>query len=222
MRPRWNTLSAPDERGRRFLQLLDGLGYGDASDRAGAAEAGAFIDEYLLPKLDGSAQNGWPDWAVLWRDRAWIIELKSEPGSHRPAQPATPKARSKKLTAKNKRLCEEMEILLEAVEALLLIADLHPRRPPRTSLTSRPSPTTPADRSQPFGTEHPLGRTTASPERACLRAASECPPSAPSAGTRRLCGRGYELQSHRVATRHDDGNAGARRPRTRQQQVLIT
>ncbi len=30
--------------------------------------------------------NGWPDWAVLWPDRVWVIELKSEPGSHRPDQ----------------------------------------------------------------------------------------------------------------------------------------
>ena len=30
--------------------------------------------------------NGWPDWAVLWPDRAWVIELKTEPGSHRADQ----------------------------------------------------------------------------------------------------------------------------------------
>ena len=29
--------------------------------------------------------NGWPDWAVLWPDRAWVIELKSG-GSHRDEQ----------------------------------------------------------------------------------------------------------------------------------------
>jgi hypothetical protein len=84
--PRWNTSSAPDEQGRRFLQLLDDLAYGDASDGDGPTEAGAFVDEYLLPKLVDSAQNGWPDWAVLWRDRAWIIELKTEAGSHRDDQ----------------------------------------------------------------------------------------------------------------------------------------
>lgn len=84
--PRWNTPSAPDEPGRRFLQLLDDLAHGDGWHRDGPAEADAFVDEYLLPKLVESAQNGWPDWAVLWRDRAWIIELKTEAGSHRDDQ----------------------------------------------------------------------------------------------------------------------------------------
>jgi hypothetical protein len=69
--PRWNSPSAPDEHGRRFLKLLDDLAYGDASHWDGPAEADAFVDEYLLPRLVDSAQNGWPDWAVLWRERAW-------------------------------------------------------------------------------------------------------------------------------------------------------
>ena len=84
--PRWNARSAPDEQGRRFLQLLDDLAHGGASNRDGAAAADAFVDEYLLPKLEESAQNGWPDWAVLWRDRVWIVELKTEAGSHREDQ----------------------------------------------------------------------------------------------------------------------------------------
>ena len=46
----------------------------------------AFVDEYLLPKVEESAMNGWPDWAVLWPDRVWVIELKSEAGSHRADQ----------------------------------------------------------------------------------------------------------------------------------------
>jgi hypothetical protein len=84
--PRWNTPNTPSAQGRRFLQLLDDLAYGDATDREVPAEVEAFIDEYLLPKLDDSAQNGWPDWAVLWRNRVWIIELKTEAGSHRDDQ----------------------------------------------------------------------------------------------------------------------------------------
>ena len=84
--PRWNTPSAPDEQGRLFLQLLDKLAYGDATDPQGRVEPDTFVDEYLLPKLEASAQNGWPDWAVLWPDRVWIIELKTEAGSHRDDQ----------------------------------------------------------------------------------------------------------------------------------------
>ena len=84
--PRWNSPSAPDEHGRQFLRLLDHLAYGDGSNRDGSFEADTFVDEYLLPTLADSAQNGWPDWAVLWPDRAWIIELKTEAGSHRDTQ----------------------------------------------------------------------------------------------------------------------------------------
>jgi hypothetical protein len=50
------------------------------------ADPDAFVDEYLLPKVEGSAMNGWPDWAVLWPDRAWVIELKADRGSHREDQ----------------------------------------------------------------------------------------------------------------------------------------
>jgi hypothetical protein len=45
-----------------------------------------FIDEYLLPKLEEGAANGWPDWAVLSDKRVWVIELKTEAGSHRADQ----------------------------------------------------------------------------------------------------------------------------------------
>lgn len=84
--PRWNTPSAPDEQGRLFLRLLDELAYGDGAHANGTVEPDAFVDEYRLPKLADSAQNGWPDWAVLWPGRAWIVELKTEAGSHRDDQ----------------------------------------------------------------------------------------------------------------------------------------
>lgn len=78
----WNTPMPPSEEGRRFLQLLDNLAHGEAAGERPAA----FVDEYLLPKLEETAANGWPDWAVLARDRAWVIELKTEAGSHRDDQ----------------------------------------------------------------------------------------------------------------------------------------
>lgn len=81
--PAWNTPREPSEQGRRFLMLLDKLAHGEASGLDEAGQAEAFIDEYLLPKLEASAQNGWPDWAVLWTDRVWVIELKTEAASHR-------------------------------------------------------------------------------------------------------------------------------------------
>jgi hypothetical protein len=84
--PRWNTPRPPSDQGQRFLRLLDDLAHGDEQDQPIGAEQGLFVDEYLLPKLEEAAANGWPDWAVLWSDRVWVIELKTEAASHREAQ----------------------------------------------------------------------------------------------------------------------------------------
>ena len=84
--PPWNAPRPPSEQGGRFLRQLDGLAHGDESSGPGLADPDTFVDEYMLPKVDESAMNGWPDWAVLWPDRAWVIELKTEAGSHRDDQ----------------------------------------------------------------------------------------------------------------------------------------
>ncbi|WP_156969739.1 hypothetical protein [Knoellia subterranea] len=68
----------------QFLKLLDTLAHGDTA--GSELEPDSFVDEYLLPKVESTAENGWPDWAVLWPQRVWVIELKTEAGSHRPAQ----------------------------------------------------------------------------------------------------------------------------------------
>src|SRR5262245_26580957 len=83
--PPWNTPRPPGEAGQRFLQLLDEAAHG-SHGIDGSAPADRFVDEYLLPKLEQDAANGWPDWAVLWADRVWVIELKTEAGSHRADQ----------------------------------------------------------------------------------------------------------------------------------------
>lgn len=83
--PPWNTQCSPSDQGRRFLRLLDDVAHANGTEQA-SAEPETFIDEYLLPKLEEPAQNGWPDWAVLWPDRAWVIELKTEAASHRDDQ----------------------------------------------------------------------------------------------------------------------------------------
>lgn len=83
--PPWNEPRTPSEQGVRFLQLLDAAAHGEEPKMPAAPVPAAFV-EYLLPKLEESAMNGWPDWAVLWPDRAWVIELKSEAGSHREDQ----------------------------------------------------------------------------------------------------------------------------------------
>jgi hypothetical protein len=86
--PRWNTQRSPADGGRRFLALLDETAHGSDNGGRAVAPAEVFVDEYLLPKLEDDAANGWPDWAILWPDRVWVIELKTEAGSHRDDQAA--------------------------------------------------------------------------------------------------------------------------------------
>jgi hypothetical protein len=45
-----------------------------------------FVDEFELPRRHEGERSGWPDWAVIWPDRVWMVELKTEARSHRPDQ----------------------------------------------------------------------------------------------------------------------------------------
>jgi len=76
----------PSEKGQEFLRLLDEAAHGPGEHWSRVDVPVTFVDEYLLPKLEAAAANGWPDWAVVWSDRVWMIELKTEAGSHRPDQ----------------------------------------------------------------------------------------------------------------------------------------
>jgi hypothetical protein len=80
--PPWNTTSQPSDLGATFLERLDLRSFGDHSRRA----ATAFVDELDLPKRHDDESGGAPDYAVVWEDRLWIIELKTEAASHRPGQ----------------------------------------------------------------------------------------------------------------------------------------
>jgi hypothetical protein len=84
--PPWNTPRSPGAAGRRFLELLDEAVHGPHVRDGSLVPSVVFIDEYLLPKLEEESANGWPDWAVLSDDRVWVIELKTEAGSHRADQ----------------------------------------------------------------------------------------------------------------------------------------
>lgn len=80
--PRWNTRSQPCTGGVDFLQGLWRLSFaepwpGDQMD---------FVDEFELPPRHDDERGGAPDWAVLWPDLAWLIELKTERSSHRKEQ----------------------------------------------------------------------------------------------------------------------------------------
>ena len=81
--PRWNTRSTPSALGAGFLADLDALAFGDHLRGSGTP---VFIDEFELKARHLEEDAGWPDYAVLWDDRLWIIELKTEVGSHRPGQ----------------------------------------------------------------------------------------------------------------------------------------
>ncbi len=80
--PRWNTRSRPSDRGRDFLRRLDELSFGTADD----LDEAVLIDEFDLGRRPTDLLGSAPDYAVLNRDRLWIIELKTERGNHRDAQ----------------------------------------------------------------------------------------------------------------------------------------
>lgn len=80
--PRWNTPNTPSDRGARFLLELDALSFG-----TGAWEVRPqFVDEFDLPRRHDDEQGGAPDYAMLWPERLWMIELKTETASHRRGQ----------------------------------------------------------------------------------------------------------------------------------------
>ena len=79
--PGWNKPATPTPLGRAFIDRLDSLAHGSTHD--GDA---TFVDEFELPPLDPGQPAGWPDYAVVWPDRLWMIELKTERASHRPGQ----------------------------------------------------------------------------------------------------------------------------------------
>jgi hypothetical protein len=80
--PRWNTRSVPGPAGLQFLRELHDLSY-DGTWPGGDL---LFVDEFELPPPTDGEKGGAPDYAVIWPDRLWLIELKTEKGSHRPTQ----------------------------------------------------------------------------------------------------------------------------------------
>lgn len=80
--PQWGTRSKPTARGAEFLRRLHVLVFG--ADPGSPCDV--FVDEFELPRRHEAERSGWPDWAVLWPDRVWMVELKTETSSHRPDQ----------------------------------------------------------------------------------------------------------------------------------------
>ncbi len=77
----WNVPQAPSRLGHLFLTRLHEQTFDDRV--IGSLE---FVDEFELPRRHEAEHAGWPDYGVVWPDRVFLIELKSERRSHRPGQ----------------------------------------------------------------------------------------------------------------------------------------
>ncbi len=80
--PPWNNARQVSPRGATFLADLDELSFGDHSRTTPTT----FVDEFELLRRHENEKTGGPDWAIVWDDRLWMIELKTEAASHRPDQ----------------------------------------------------------------------------------------------------------------------------------------
>ncbi len=80
--PRWNTRSKPSPNGLAFLRSLHDLSFGSGWD----GDDLTFVDEFEFAGRSGHEAGGSPDYTIVWPQRIWIIELKSEATSHRAAQ----------------------------------------------------------------------------------------------------------------------------------------
>ncbi len=83
--PRWNSRSRPSKTGKGFLRALYERSFGGVWP----GDDAIFVDEFELPPRHDAERGGAPDYAVLWDDRLWLIELKTEKTSHRADQIST-------------------------------------------------------------------------------------------------------------------------------------
>jgi hypothetical protein len=80
--PPWNSRSHPAPAGLAFLADL----YRWQFDGDELVSPVIFVDEFELAPRHSDEKGGGPDYAVLWDRHVWLIELKTEKGSHRPQQ----------------------------------------------------------------------------------------------------------------------------------------
>ena len=71
-----------DRPGVVFFKALDELSFGTTA----WATTPVFIDEITMPKRHDDELSASPDWTLVFEDRIWMIELKTERGSHRATQ----------------------------------------------------------------------------------------------------------------------------------------
>jgi hypothetical protein len=81
--PPYNSRRRPAPRGLAFLGALDRLSFG--SDDISPGDP-TFVDEIDFPARHADEKGCAPDYTVFTEGRCWVIELKTEPASHRPRQ----------------------------------------------------------------------------------------------------------------------------------------
>jgi hypothetical protein len=81
--PPYNSRLRPSPRGAAFLGALHELSFGE--DTVSLRDP-VFVDEIDFPARHPDEKGCAPDYTVFVDDRCWIIELKTEPGSHRARQ----------------------------------------------------------------------------------------------------------------------------------------
>ncbi len=77
--PKWNSRNSPTPEGVAFLRALDELSFGASR----CPEPVVFVDELELAPRHDEERGCAPDYGSLWEGRVWLIELKTERGSHR-------------------------------------------------------------------------------------------------------------------------------------------
>jgi hypothetical protein len=80
--PKWNSRSNPAPAGLDFLRRL----YERSFAEPWPGDNAVLVDEFELPPASDDQMGGAPDYAVLWADRLWLVELKTERASHRHSQ----------------------------------------------------------------------------------------------------------------------------------------
>lgn len=81
--PSYNSRLRPSPRGLVFLGALDRLCFGEDGVSTSEVE---FVDEIDFPARHPDERGCAPDYTVFALDRCWMIELKTELGSHDPGQ----------------------------------------------------------------------------------------------------------------------------------------
>ncbi|MFW5469506.1 hypothetical protein ACOCJ4_05605 [Knoellia sp. CPCC 206435] len=80
--PKWGTENVLTKEGVTFFEALDRRSFATPQWQT----TPIFVDEITMPKRQNDELAASPDWTLLFEDRVWMIELKTERSSHRANQ----------------------------------------------------------------------------------------------------------------------------------------